>query len=102
MVQLDGTYEFVSQENFLEYLKSLLPEDVAQKQAANNTPVKIKTGADSVTASYAGRELTFPLGKELEHTLSLGNTVWVSCFCLLLSKRSFWGVERRSVCWNLL
>lgn len=86
MVQLDGTYEFVSQENFLEYLRSLLPEEVAQKQAANNTPVTIKTAPDSVTASYAGRDLTFPLGKEFEHTLSLGNTVRVSFFVYFIWK----------------
>ncbi|XP_066148904.1 fatty acid-binding protein 1-like [Euwallacea fornicatus] len=77
MVQLDGTYEFVSDENYLEYLKSLgLSDEVAQKQAAVKVPVTIKVVPGvSVTASYGTNEVTFELGKEVQHTLSLGHNV---------------------------
>ncbi|XP_066257854.1 fatty acid-binding protein-like [Euwallacea similis] len=77
MVQLDGTYECVSEKNYLEYLKSLgLSDEIAQKQAAIKVPVKIKVVPGvSVTAAYGDNEVTFELGKEVKHTLSLGHTV---------------------------
>ncbi|ENN71605.1 hypothetical protein HUJ04_000880 [Dendroctonus ponderosae] len=78
MVKLEGTYELVSQENYLEFLKSLgVPDAEAEKQSQLKEPITIKSVSDSsIVMSYSGQEVAFPVGKEYEYSIRNKHTIW--------------------------
>ncbi|CAG9767820.1 unnamed protein product [Ceutorhynchus assimilis] len=76
MVQLNGTYEFVSQDNYLEYVKSLgLPDDKAQKVAGSTGPLVIALTGNNLTVTTAGNAMELTLNQECDHTLPTGHQV---------------------------
>ncbi|XP_050312923.1 fatty acid-binding protein, liver-like [Anthonomus grandis grandis] len=80
MVQLEGTYQFVSEQGYKDYLKTFgVPDDTVNKLAASTEPIVISAvTSDSVTMNYGNNSHVLPLGKQTEITLSIGRPVKVT------------------------
>ncbi|XP_030760655.1 fatty acid-binding protein, liver-type-like [Sitophilus oryzae] len=77
MVQISGSYQAVSNENFLEYIKSFaVADEIAEKIANSKTPVVIEEeGDDKITITYGGQPTTYVYGQAVDVTLPTGSTV---------------------------
>ncbi|XP_050312943.1 fatty acid-binding protein, liver-like [Anthonomus grandis grandis] len=80
MVQLEGTYQFVSEQGYKDYLKTFGAADEAvEKLAASTEPVVISSvTSDSITINYGTNDHVLPLGKQTEISLSAGRSVKVT------------------------
>ncbi|XP_050312897.1 fatty acid-binding protein, liver-like [Anthonomus grandis grandis] len=80
MVQLEGTYQFVSEEGYKDYLKTFgLPDETVEKLAASTEPIVISSvTSDSITINYGTKSHVLPLGKQTEVVLSVGRPVKVT------------------------
>ncbi|KAF7277027.1 fatty acid-binding protein-like [Rhynchophorus ferrugineus] len=77
MVQIVGSYEPLSKDNLVEYLKSFnVSEEIAQMLAASKSPVVISDlDSEKVTVTNEGTPTTFVFGKELDITLPTGQQI---------------------------
>ncbi|KAF7275915.1 fatty acid-binding protein, liver-type-like [Rhynchophorus ferrugineus] len=71
MVQIEGTYEPVSEENYTEYLKAFnVPDELISKILKSKTPVVISDVTDtSITIAIKDKGTTFTFGEEKAYSL---------------------------------
>ncbi|XP_050312901.1 gastrotropin-like [Anthonomus grandis grandis] len=80
MVQLEGTYQFVSEQGYKEYLKTFgIPDETVEIMAASTEPIVISSvTSDSITINYGTSDPVLPFGKQTEVPLAGGRTVKVT------------------------
>ncbi|XP_050312932.1 fatty acid-binding protein, liver-like [Anthonomus grandis grandis] len=80
MVQLEGTYQFVSEEGYKDYLKTFgAADEIVEKMAASTEPIVISSvTSDSIAINYGTNNHVLPLGKQTDVLLSAGRHVKVT------------------------
>ncbi|XP_050312957.1 uncharacterized protein LOC126747996 isoform X2 [Anthonomus grandis grandis] len=80
MVQLEGTYQFVSEQGYKDYLKTFgVSDETVEKMAASTEPIVISSvTSDSITINYGTDDHVLPLGKHTEILLAAGRPVKVT------------------------